>query len=284
MKRTCQALLLCGLACGLLLSSLGNASDQAQEPPTEIVRQEKLIIGGSSSSLAATHKLAAVFDAPTASCIEIPASLGSGGAIRATANGSIALGLISRALTPAEKDMGLTAVPYARAGLAVAVNPSVPDQNITAQELVQIYAGEKTAWSNGATIAPLLLQGNKRTNAVLAQAIPGLEEAMQDALQENRCQVYFNLDDYVAALKETPNAIGFVDFHTLSSESIKPLSLNGIEPTNENLLSGRYPLHKTLRYVYRSSLTPDARAFIDFTFSPAGQAVLLANNFIPLPR
>lgn len=71
--------------------------------------------------------------------IDVPATIGSTGAIQAAADGAITVGLISRPLKEQEKKLGLTVVPYAQTATAIATHPSVAEDGLTSSELIQIY-------------------------------------------------------------------------------------------------------------------------------------------------
>lgn len=283
MHQPCRLLLLL-LFLILLLPGCAPKQPAGTPPAKSLPKQEKLVIGGSGSNLTITHKLAGAFAPQTARKLDIPASLGSGGGIRGTLNGSIDLGLISRPLTAEEKGQGLIEIPYARSGIAIAVHPNVPDDNLTAEDVLSIYQGEKDRWSNGAAIVPMLMYEKDSTNEVLSETLPGFSEVLQEALADKRWQVFFNQQDYEAALQATPYSIGFVDCANAAGNSLKWLTYNEEEASAANIAAGRYPFYKTLSYVYLETLPPDARAFVDFTFSPAGRAILTANQCLPLTR
>lgn len=284
MCQRCRLAALLVLSVALLLTGCTPKQASGDTSPKSLSKQEKLMIGGSGSNLTVTHKLADAFAPQSTHPIELPASLGSGGGIRGTLNDSLDLGLISRPLTDDEKGYGLIEVPYARSGIAVAVHPSVPDDNLTAEDVLAIYQGKKVCWSNGATIVPMLMYEKDSTNEVLSETLPGFSEVLLDALADNRWQVFFNQQDYEAALQATPYSIGFVDCANAADNSLKWLTYHEEEPTPANIAAGRYPFYKTLSYVYLKTLSPKARAFVDFTFSPAGQSILKDNHCLPLSR
>lgn len=58
--------------------------------------------------------------------------------------------------------------------------------------------------------------------------------------------------------------------------------MNGVLPTPENVTSGRYPLVKTLSFVFvKEKLSPEARAFINFARTPAAKKALGAKGYLP---
>jgi phosphate transport system substrate-binding protein len=64
---------------------------------------------------------------------------------------------------------------------------------------------------------------------------------------------------------------------------VKPLQLDGVAPTPENVRSGAYPLTKTLTFAFKTDgLPPGARAFIDFVRSAEGKRILTRSGYVPV--
>lgn len=217
--------------------------------------------------------------------IEVPGSIGTRGAIRATSEGAITFGLISRALTEEEKTLGLSVQPYARTAIVVGVHPSVTDEGITTQELIDIYRGTKTRWKEGSEIVVQAREPSDSGFLVLEKVIPGFKEAYAESHREKRWSVYFTDQDANRALSTHPYAIGVTDTGMIATErlNIKVLKLNGFLPTPENLSGGQYPLFRDLSIIYRKErLTKEALDFLDFVGSAAGIGVLKSNGYLPV--
>jgi ABC-type phosphate transport system substrate-binding protein len=104
-----------------------------------------LIFAGSGTTLAITRILAEAYKGVRPEVtIEVAKSIGSAAGMQAAADGAIAVGLISRPLKEDEKKLGLTVLPYARTVLVIGVHPTVPDDNITFDDLINIYKRVKT--------------------------------------------------------------------------------------------------------------------------------------------
>ncbi|MBP2627747.1 MAG: hypothetical protein H6Q68_2458 [Firmicutes bacterium] len=264
---------------------IGGCSSQPQhfDVTTSEQKRDKLIIAGSGSNIAVTKKLLAAFNEEQKINAVIPASIGSGGGISGVANGNIDLGITSRPLADSEKTNGLKEIPYARSGLIVAVGSAVPDNNISYEDLVRIYQGDKTTWSNGVPIIVFVMYEKDSTNEVLMREIPGFKEALLDSLRNNRWQVFYNQQSQEQALAKTPNSIGFINM-SATLEGIKVLKVNGIMPSRENIENNSYKLYKTLNYVYQEPIDPKMGAFINFTLSQRGRDILLSNECIPLSK
>ena len=90
----------------------------------------------------------------------------------------------------------------------------------------------------------------------------------------------------VADYKNFKNAIGysFRYYTTVMNENsgLKVISLNGIEPTAENIGNGTYPVSVNFYAVIRSDADENTRAFIDWMLSPEGQAIIEKTGYVPL--
>jgi phosphate transport system substrate-binding protein len=82
----------------------------------------------------------------------------------------------------------------------------------------------------------------------------------------------------------SPGAIGPTTLLQVRAEPhpVRPLPWNGVEPTLENLASGRYPLGKSIHVVYRTPTSDGVRRFLAFLGSPRGQQLLRDLGALPL--
>jgi phosphate transport system substrate-binding protein len=265
-----------------LLALLGGLSGTAGVGETQI---GPLIFAGSDTNLAITRLLAEAYTrARPDITIDVPKSIGSAAGIQAAADGAITVGLISRPVKEDEKRWGLTVLPYARTVLIIGVHPTVPDDNITFDDLIDIYKGVKTRWSDGHDIVVLTRPPGDSFIEVLEREIPGFREAFAESQQAKRWITLHTDQEMNQTLDKTPYAIGFSSLGTIAAErlAIKPLKLNGVVPTLEEALSGHYPLISTAAFVFREDkLPPEAKAFMDFVFSREGEAILQANGYLP---
>ena len=243
-----------------------------------------MIFAGAGSNLAITRILAVAFTKTHPGVtINIPESIGSTGGIRAVSEEAVTIGLSSRPFREQEKKLVLEVAPYARTLIVIGVHPGVADDDITFEEIVQIYRGKKTNWKNGRNIIVLTRNKGESTIDVMEQLIPGFRKANDESLQARRWIVAFIDQDMNRLLMTTPDAIGMSDLGTIKSEhlNIKMLKVNGISPNPENVIKGSYVLVKTLYFVFKKDkLPPEAKAFMDFVRSKQGQKILKENGYL----
>ena len=71
---------------------------------------------------------------------------GSGAGITATIEGAVDLGMSSRELKDEEKDKGIEGLTIAMDGIAVIVNKENTVEDLTSEQIRQIFTGEVTEW------------------------------------------------------------------------------------------------------------------------------------------
>ncbi|MEE0265630.1 MAG: substrate-binding domain-containing protein [Acutalibacteraceae bacterium] len=106
-------------------------------------------VGGSSSVSPVMEKLAEEYEKLNQNVnVEVSASDSSTG-MSAAAEGTLDIGLASRAIKPSETEKGLTATAIAKDGIAVIINHKNTVNDITLEQLKNIYTGEYITWKLG---------------------------------------------------------------------------------------------------------------------------------------
>jgi phosphate transport system substrate-binding protein len=203
-------------------------------------------------------------------------SIGSRGGRRAVSDGRIDIGLSASHRAAPRPLECCEAIEVARSAVVFAVNSTVRESSVTDEEVVEIFAGRRTRWSDGQTIVPLLRERGDTSTAVARREIPGFGVVADAALLEARWPTLLTDAEMGRALVETPGAIGLYDLGVISFESarLRVLAINGVEPNRQTLGSGQYPLSRSLVMYVRRDPRPAARAFIRFVRSERGQAVV----------
>jgi phosphate transport system substrate-binding protein len=79
----------------------------------------------------------------------------------------------------------------------------------------------------------------------------------------------------------TPGAIGYVGLGFLSGD-VKAVSVDGVMPSKETVLSNKYPIGRPL-FMYTNGVPQGlAKEFIDFVKSPEGQRLAEQEGFVAL--
>jgi phosphate transport system substrate-binding protein len=214
--------------------------------------------------------------------VNVLPSLGSGGGIKALADGKVGLALSARPLKQAEEDKGLRAIEYARTPMVFATRYDNPAESISLEQTVSLYSGEHLTWPDGTPVR-LILRPESESDTDLIRAIsPEMDAAVKSALQRKELHVAINDQDNATALETIPGSLGVVPLAQIMTEErpIKPLVFNSLEGTVDALSAGKYPYAKTHYIVCESQPAPEAQAFLDFIASPEGQDILRASGHV----
>lgn len=246
--------------------------------------QTRMLFAGAGSNLAITRLLAEEFmKSNQGVSIVVPGSIGSTGGIKAVHGGAIEVGLAARAPNAEEKKFGLTFLPYAKTIIVMGAHPTVKDDDITFDDLIRIYRGDKKRWRDGKEIIVLTRDDKESSIEVMYQLIPGFKEVHSDSLKARRWSIAFTDQDMNRMLVSTPYAIGITDSGAVKAEhlKIKTLTVNGIQPVPANVINGKYTLVKTLYFVFmKEKVNEKAKAFMEFVSSERGQKILKKNGYM----
>lgn len=244
-----------------------------------------IIVGGTGNALGTMRLLAAAYQDqhPETSVIVLP-SIGSSGAIRAISHGKIDVGLSSRPFKKDEALLGETAVEYARSPTVIAVSNSMEHDNISIDELVDIYTGKLAKWPSGELIRPIIRQADDDNSRQLKLLSPALKKAVEFADQRRGLLFAATDQETVDKIEKTPGSFGVTCLALILSEkrSIHALKLDGVSPTADNCISGSYPIVKRFYFLLPKDVPAHVAKFLKFVNSSAGEAILEKNgNYIP---
>lgn len=108
----------------------------------------KVTVGGSSSVTPVMEKLKEAYQKANPNAkIEVQESDSSTG-ISAATDGTVAIGMASRAVTEDEKSKGLTVTEIAMDGIAVIVSKDNDISALTTKQIKDIYTGKTTSWAD----------------------------------------------------------------------------------------------------------------------------------------
>lgn len=243
-------------------------------------------LAGSGSNLPLTRALVEAFRARNPGArLMVHESIGSTGGTRAVRDGMVGVGLISRPLNAEESRLGLVVRPYARVTVVLAANPNVADACLTRAELVALFAGERARWNDGSRAVVFQRERGDSSFLAMAAAVPGLAAANDAAYRADRFRVLYHDRAMQDALVATEGALGIFDGGAVEAQRLplKILCLDGVAPTREAVLSGRYPITKDLAFVTRGAPVGLAAELLDFVASPAGRKVVDDLGYLALP-
>ena len=205
---------------------------------------------------------------------------GSGAGIAAVLNGTSDLGLSSRDLSREEQANGAVANLIALDGVAVVVHPSNRVEDLTADQIADLFTGKITDWA--------ALGGTEGIVAVLGREPgAGTREAFEKSLGVgDMCAYhaeYTSAGDVVGQVSENPNAIGYTSLSAVQ-ETVKTVKVGDVAGTGETVRDGTYPIQRPFLIVTSegSGLSPAARAFLDYAqSSEAADLIAMAGAVAP---
>ncbi|MEW5932271.1 MAG: phosphate ABC transporter substrate-binding protein [Bacillota bacterium] len=163
-------------------------------------------------------------------------------------------------------------------GMAAVVNPGVTVDNLTQQQLIDIFTGKITNWKDvgGPDVKVVLVNRPKGsgTRATFKKfALRGAEEA--HGIEEDSSGAVRRI------IKDTPGAIGYLALSYLDG-SVKAISLDGVAPTKENIVTGKYPVWAYQHMYTKGQPSGVTKAFLDYMFSDEVQTGLVTEmGYIP---
>jgi phosphate transport system substrate-binding protein len=250
--------------------------------PPEVVH-----LAGSGSNLALTRALAEAFQAEhEGRHVVVFDSIGSAGGVHAAYDDVVDFGLVSRPLRDSEAALNLVVIPYARVPVVVAVNLGVPDDSITLPDLLDIYAGRRSTWSDGTAIVVLQREPGDSGHQAVQRALPEFAAINDAAYREARWRVVDSDQAMQEALSITAGAIGVFDLGAIVLQRlpVKPLRIDDIAPSEASVQSHRYPFAKDLALVSLEPPVGVPAEFLRFIDGEQGRRLTRASGYIPLPE
>ena len=207
---------------------------------------------------------------------------GSGAGIEAASNGSADIGLSSRALKDEEIAGGLTGTTVALDGIAVIVNAGSKVEDLSVEQIAQIFTGEITDWSE--------VGGEAGTISCIGrEAGSGTRDGFESITNtKDACKLDQELTStggVIEAVAGNPNAIGYASLSAVEGkDTIKALTVGGVACTEETVLDGSYAIQRPFVLVTRTgeALSPAAQAFFDFATSSAANGLIKSAGAVPV--
>ena len=205
---------------------------------------------------------------------------GSGSGIQAVQEGRCDIGLSSRALKDKEKDAGLAETILCFDGIAVIVSPENSVEDLTLQQIADIYTGKVTNWSEvGGADGEIVLIGREAGSGTRS----GFEEIVdvKDACQYR--QELSSTGDVIATVAQNPGAIGYASLASVKN-TVKAVKVGGVEPGEDTVRDGSYAIQRPFVLVTREgeALGDAAKAFFDYATSAEANDIIVAAGVVPV--
>lgn len=262
-----------------LLTACGSKNDNSADTNTDGSSTETTLSGtvstdGSTSMEKVINSLGESFMAMNKDVKFTYNPTGSGSGIQAVSEGRCDIGLSSRALKDDEKASGLVETVVALDDIAIVVNPENPVSDLDIDTIAKIYTGEITNWKDvGGNDAEIVLIGREAGSGTR----DGFESITdtKDACQYR--QELTSTGDVINTVSQNPDAIGYASLSAVG-ESVKALTVGGVEATEETVKDGSYVVQRPFVLVTKegTKLSPAAQAFFDYALSADAASIIAA--------
>lgn len=216
--------------------------------------------------------------------------IGSSAGITMVNKGVVEIGMSSRYLTESEKGEDLNVVPIAYDGLAIVVNVANSVENLTQQQVFDIYKGKIKNWKDvGGADQPIAVVTRESSSGsrYSFESLLGLTKIVNDRLVSdiNPNNLVVNSNSMVKTIvNHNTRAIGFISVGSVD-RSVKPIQFGGIEPTSENIANHKYTLARPFLILYKVDALDDAgKDFVTFLKSEAGQKTVAEYGYTPVKK
>ncbi|WP_406242305.1 phosphate ABC transporter substrate-binding protein [Tissierella carlieri] len=214
---------------------------------------------------------------------------GSGAGVKSVIEGTSDFGMLARGVKDEEKEkigdikefvLGIDA-------LTISINPENPlvklKDSLSTEEIMKIFSGEYKYWDDlddsleHKEIVVVIRDLGGGAHEVFQKSIMGDVQVREDAIQSP------SMGALVTKIIENKDAIGYASFGMVNQNVGKliPLKVDGIEPTEENIVNGSYKVSRPLIVVKRGELTSEQKAFMDFVLSDKGSEIIAKMGFVP---
>ncbi|HEX2925406.1 MAG TPA: phosphate ABC transporter substrate-binding protein [Ruminiclostridium sp.] len=207
---------------------------------------------------------------------------GSGTGLKQVSEGGANIGnsdVYAAEKLPADQAKALVDHKVCVVGFATVVNPKVKVDNLTKQQVIDIFTGKITNWKDvGGDDKKIVLISRPSSSGTRATfkkyALGGAEEAEGKALTEDQSGTVRK------AVADTDGAISYLALSYIDS-SVKALKYDGVEATVANITSGKYPIWSYEHMYTKGEPTGVVKSFIDYMTSDEFKSTISDMGYIP---
>ena len=159
------------------------------------------------------------------------------------------------------------------------MNPANPVEDLTLEQIADIYTGKITNWSElGGSDSEIVLIGREAGSGTRS----GFEEIVE---VKDLCQYRQELSstgDVIATVAQNPGAIGYASLASVK-ETVKAVKVGGVTPSEETVKDGTYAIQRPFVLVTKEGVTlsETAQAFFNYAVSKDANAVVIAAGVVP---
>ena len=204
--------------------------------------------------------------------------------IAAVSAGTADIASSSRGLNADEQDLSLTPIVIAHDGIAVIVNDDNPVDNLSTEQLRDIYAGKITNWKE-------VGGEDLRIQVINRDEASGTREAFRTIVMDGtpfnrRSAVLSGTGQVRDVVSRSRGAIGYISLGFVDSlnakTSVKAVSVNHVEASEKTVANGGYPISRDLYFFVKGVPSQRAQDYIDYVTSEKMDKQIREAGFIPV--
>ena len=211
-------------------------------------------------------------------------------------NGKAEVIFTARASSPDEIEMAqkanveLIEKPIAKDALAFIVNPTNAVQNISSENIRNIYSGTIKNWSEvggkDTLISPYIRNRNSGSQVKFEEMVMQGTPIME--LPELNIGTVMMTPYH--QIEYDKNGIAFTPFYYYSvivnNNTVKAIGVDGVPMTKQNIMNNTYPYVSDVYAVVRADIDKESPAYrlFEFITTPAGQAIVEESGYVPLAQ
>ena len=204
---------------------------------------------------------------------------GSGAGITGATDKTLDIGLSSRALKDDEKaDVEGTTI--ALDGIAIIVNNASKVEDLTVDQLKQMFTGEITNWSEvGGDDGEIVLIGREAGSGTR----DGFESIVDVKDSCKYAQELTATGAVISAVEANPLAIGYASLSAVG-DTVKMVTVGGVECSEDTVKDGSYEVQRPFVFVTNKSVTlsEQAQAFFNFATSADAADLIRTAGAVPV--
>ena len=204
---------------------------------------------------------------------------GSGAGITGATDKTLDIGLSSRGLKDEEKnDVDGTII--ALDGIAIIVNKASKVEDLTVDQLKQMFTGEITNWSEvGGDDGEIVLIGREAGSGTR----DGFESIVDVKDSCKYAQELTATGAVISAVEANPLAIGYASLSAVG-DTVKAVTVEGVECSEDTVKDGTYKIQRPFVFVTNDSapLSEQAQAFFDFATSTDAADLIRTAGAVPV--
>lgn len=273
------------LAIGGLLVACSQKSDSQTEGSTS---SSSITIKGSDTTLPISQKLAEQYMLENSGETLIVTGGGSGVGISSLMAETTDIAQSSRKIKFDEvlkiEDAGksIEEIVIAYDAMAIVVHPENKVNDLTRQQLEDIFTGKIQNWSELGGDDLKIIPYSRETSSGTYEFFK--ESVLKDKNYVNGIMSMPATGAIIQSVNQTPGAIGYVGLAYLN-EDVKAINVsydgeNFVQPSIENAKNNTYPVVRPLYFYHSTDVNENVKKFIEYSLSPTGQKLIEEIGFI----